>query len=109
MTGREVLTKTKDRLPKEAFALVGDPEDPDTWQLPHHKKSIFRAIRGKTDIEQTVDREKMGVAVTALALGVNRVRRVKASPEQILEAATHLAGHYRKSGRPLPDILAALV
>ena len=105
----ETLTKTEEGLPKEAFAIVGDPEDPDTWKLPHHKKSIFRALRGKLDIEKTVDWERMGAAVTALSPRGYRGQRVEASPEEILEAAKHLANHYRKADKPLPDTLAALV
>jgi hypothetical protein len=27
--------KTKEGLPKEAFAIIGDPQDPETWKLPH--------------------------------------------------------------------------
>ena len=50
MTVKEGLHKTKDGLPKEAFAIVGDPEDTDTWRLPHHKRSIFRALKGELDI-----------------------------------------------------------
>jgi len=34
--------KTKEGLPKEAFAIVGDPEDPETWKLPHHTKARYR-------------------------------------------------------------------
>ena len=109
MTIKKVLPKTKEELPKEAFALVGDPEDPDTWKLPHHQKSIFRAIQGKFDIEKTVDWDRMGTAVAALSPVGYREQRVAASPEQILEAAGHLANHYRKAGKPLPDTLAALV
>lgn len=107
MSGK--LRKTREELPQEAFAIVGNPEDPDTWKLPHHQKNILRALRGKLELEKTVDWEKMGAAVRALSVGANRVRRVQASPEQILEAARHLAGHYRKADKPLPDILAALV
>lgn len=102
------LTKTKEELPKEAFAIVGDPENPDTWQLPHHQKSIFRTLRGKLDIEKTVDWDRMDAVVAALSPGSYRRRRVAASPEEILAAARHLTNHYRKAGRPLPDILAAL-
>ena len=108
MTIEETLTKTEEGLPKEAFAIVGDPEDPDTWKLPHHKKSIFRALRGKLDIEKTVDWEWMGAAVTALSPRGYRGQRVEASPEEILESARHLADHYRKADKPLPDTLAAL-
>jgi len=96
-------------LPKEAFAIVSDPEDPDTWKLPHHTKAIFRALAGKLDIEKTVDWERMGAAVAALSPGGYRGQRVDASPEEILAAARHLANHYRKAGKPLPDTLAVLV
>ena len=108
MARKEVLTRSKEGLPREAFAIAGMPEAPDTWKLPHHKKSILKALKGKLDIEQTVDWAQMGVAIAALSMGGSRRRRVEASPEQILEAALHLAGHYRKSGKPLPDVLAAL-
>ncbi len=109
MTIKEALAKTKEALPGEAFAIVGDPENPDTWKLPHHKKSILRAIRGKLDIEQTVDWNQIPAAVAALSPGGYRGQRVDASPEEILKAAKHLAEHYRKADKPLPDTLAALV
>ena len=103
------LPITKEGLPEEAFALVGNPEEPDTWQLPHHQKSIFRALRGKFDIEKTVDWDRMDAAVATLSLGNYHRREVAASAEQILAAAGHLANHYQKAGKPLPDTLAALV
>ena len=109
MTIKQGLPKTKEGLPKEAFAIVGDPEDPDTWKLPHHQKSILRALKGKLDIEQTVDWERMPAAVAALSPGGYRGQRVDVSPEEILRAARHLANHYRKADKPLPDTLAALV
>jgi len=105
---KKVEIKTRDGLPKEAFAIVGDPEDPDTWKLPHHQKSIFRVLRGKLDVEKTVDWDLMSAAVAALSLNGYRRRTVEASPEGILEAARHLANHYRKAAQSLPDILAAL-
>jgi len=108
MPVKEGLTKTKDGLPKEAFAVVGDPADPDTWKLPHHKKSTFRALKGKLDIEKAVDWGLMPAAVAALSPGGYRGQRVDASPEEILKAAKHLAEHYRRAGKSLPDTLAAL-
>jgi hypothetical protein len=108
MKVREALAETKDGLPKEAFAIVGDPDDPGIWKLPHHKKSILRALKGRLDIEKTVDWELMPAAVAALSPGGYRGRRVEASPEQILQAARHLAAHYLKAGKALPDTLAAL-
>lgn len=109
MAVKERLPKTKEGLPKEAFAIVGEPADPETWKLPHHKETIFRALKGRLDIEATVDWERMQAAVAALSPGGYRGKRVKASPEEILQAAKHLASHYRKAGRQLPDTLAALV
>ncbi len=109
MTVKDGLPKTKEGLPKEAFAILRDPEDPETWKLPHHKKSIFRALRGKINIERTVDWDRMTVAVAALSPGDYRGQRVDASPEEILQAAKHLANHYRKADKPLPDTLAVLV
>jgi len=106
---KEGLPETKEGLPEEAFAIVGDPEDTETWKLPHHKKSIFRALKGKFDIEKTVDWARMPAAVAALSPKGYRGQRVEAGPEDILQAAKHLAGHYRRAGKPLPDILAALV
>jgi hypothetical protein len=108
MKVREAPAKTRDDLPKEAFAIVGDPDDPDSWKLPHHKKSILRALKGRLDIEKTVDWELMPAAVAALSPGGYRGRRVEADPEQILQAAGHLAGHYLKADKPLPDTLAVL-
>ncbi len=109
MTVKQGLPETEGGLPKEAFAIVGDAEDPETWKLPHHRKSIFRALKGKLDIERTVDWERMPAAVAALSPGDYRGQRVDASPEQILQAAKHLAVHYRQANKPLPDTLAALL
>ncbi len=100
--------RTKESLPRQAFAIVGNAENPDTWHLPHHKKSIGRALKGVLDIEQTVDWNQVEVAVNALS-PIYPGKRVHASPEEILVAALHLAEHYRKGNKPLPDILAALV
>jgi len=106
---KEGLPNTKESLPKEAFAIVGKPEAPSTWKLPHHKKSIFRALKGKLNIEKTVDWDLMPAAVAALSPGGYRGQRVEASPGEILQAARHLSYHYSKANRPLPDTLAALV
>ena len=106
---KEGLPETKEGLPEEAFAIVGDKDDPDTWKLPHHTKAILRALKDRLDIEKTVDWDRMPAAVAALSPGGYRGERVQASPEAILSAAKHLAAHYRKADKPLPDTLAALV
>jgi hypothetical protein len=99
--------KTKEGLPKDAFAIVGDPQDPDTWKLPHHTRDIMRA-HGRLDIEKTVDWDRMPAAVAALSPGGYRGERVRASPEDIIKAARHLAAHYSAANKPVPDTLGAL-
>lgn len=99
--------RIKNGLPREAFAIAGEPEEPETWRLPHHKKNIRRALKGAMDIEPTVDWNQVAAAVSRLS-PLNPGKRVPASPEEILGAALHLAAHYRKANKPLPDILAAL-
>jgi hypothetical protein len=105
---------TKEGLPKEAFAIVGDPQDPSTWKLPHHTKAIFRSLRSggaspRLDIEKTVDWDRMPAAVAALSRGGYRGERVKASDEEIIQAARHLARHYEKAGKSVPDTLGTLI
>jgi len=99
--------KTGEGLPPEAFAIVGDPQDPSTWKLPHHTGAILRA-RSRLDIERTVDWDRMPAAVAALSPGGHRGERVKASPEDIIKAARHLAAHYSAANKPVPDTLGAL-
>jgi len=106
---RSGLQSRKEGLPPEAFAIVGDPNDPDTWKLPHHTRAIFRALKGRLDIERTVDWQRMATAVAALSPGGYRGRRVEATSEQILAAARHLASHYQKAGRELPSTLAQIL
>ena len=100
---------TKDGLPKEAFAIIGHSHDPDTWKLPHHTKAIFRALQGRLDIEKTVDWDRMPAAVAALNPGGYRGERVQASAEAIIKAARHLARHYEKADKSVPDTLGALI
>ena len=96
-------------LPWQAFAIVGNKDDPGTWKLPHHTRAIFRAVKGKIGIERTVDWDLMPAAVAAISRAGYRGQRVEASPEDTLEAAKHLADHYRKADKPLPDTLAILI
>ena len=106
---KEAIEKeiTKEGLPKEAFAIVGDPHDTQTWKLPHHTKAILRA-RSRLDVEKTVDWDRMPAAVAALSPGGYRGERVQASPEDIIKAARHLAAHYQAADKPVPDTLGAL-
>lgn len=106
---RNGVRKLKEGLPKEAFAIVGDPDDPETWKLPHHTRAIFRALTGKLSLESTVDWDRMPAAVAALSPGDYREQQVEATREQILHAARHLTSHYQKAGKDLPQTLVALI
>ena len=108
---KEAIEKeiTKEGLPKEAFAIVGDPQDPETWKLPHHTRAIFRALHGRLDIGKTVNWDRMPAAVAALSRGGYRGERVRASEEDIIQAARHLAAHYRHADKSVPDTLGALI
>ena len=100
---------TRDNLPMQAFAIVTDRAKPETWQLPHHTRLIFRAINGnKIGYEHTVDWENMPLMVQFLSRQGIEGQRVQAEPHELLEAAKHLASHYLKAGKPLPDALAVL-
>jgi len=106
---RSGLEARKEGLPAAAFAIIGDADDPATWKLPHHTRAIFRALKDRLDIEQTVDWERMAAAVAALSPGGYRGRQVDAPAEQLLDAARHLAAHYRAAGRELPPTLATIL
>ena len=106
---KEGLPKTKEDLPWQAFAVVADRDDPDTWKLRHHTKGINKAIKGKIGIEHTVDWERMPAAVAALSPGGHRGQRVQATEGEVISAARHLANHYRKADKSIPDTLAVLI
>jgi len=103
------LPRLKEALPWQAFAIVGDKDEPETWKLPHHTKAIFRAIQGKIGHYRTTNWDLLPAAVAALSRGGFRGKRVEATEQQILDAARHLMRHYQENGKPVPDTLAALV
>jgi hypothetical protein len=107
---KEAIQKeiTKEGLPKEAFAIVEDPDNPETWKPPHHTKAILRS-RDRISLEKTVDWDRMPAAVAALSRGGHRGERVQASAEDIIKAARHLANHYEAAGKSVPDTLGALI
>ncbi len=93
--------------PHQAYAVVGSEDKPPTWSLLHHNRLIGRALQGKAGVEHTVDWALVESCVNRLAI-VNRAS-LRLAPEEIIEAARHLAGHYRKARKPLPDVIAGLV
>lgn len=112
MTNKKVkngLSKTKEALPKEAYAIVGDPNDASTWQLPHHTRAILRPAHGKRAGQSTVNWAAMPAAVAALSRGGYRGVRVVATEGEIIAAARHLASHYASAGKSVPDTLAVLI
>src|SRR4030042_682550 len=96
-----VVPRLKDGLPAQAFAIVGDQEDPVTWQLPHHTKAIFRAIQGKVGHYRTTDREHLSAAVAALSRGGFRGKRVEATAQQSLEARLYIKLMNRRRRRKM--------
>jgi hypothetical protein len=89
---------------------MGRSDRPDTWKLPHHKKSILKALKGKLDIERTVNWDRMPAAVAALSPGGYLGQRPDVSGDgEIIESARHPANHYVRAGRPVPDTFAVLI
>jgi hypothetical protein len=119
----------KDGLPWQGFAIAPDKEDPGTWQLPHHTKEAGglevigkkRAAIGKAGgravgpdeigmaYEHTVDWLLLEKAALLLSRYGDEGRRVTADPELIIQAARHLAAHFRKAGRQIPPSLCVLI
>ena len=99
----------KDGLPWQGFAIVPDKQDPAGWQLPHHTREVKRAAIGKVGYEHTVDWLLLEKAVLLLSRFGDEGKRVTADPELIIQGARHLAGHYKKAGRCVPDALCVLI
>lgn len=98
-----------DGLPKEAFAIVPDEKIPAIWMLPHHNQKILRAVQRKASIEDSVDWDLMATAVLSIShRGING-KRIEADPQDVLDAAKHLAEHYRKANKPIPIELCVLI
>jgi hypothetical protein len=103
------LPPLKDGLPWQGFAIVPDKETPEGWQLPHHTKEVKRAVQGKIGYEHTVVWPLLEKASLLLSRYGDEGRRVSADPELIIQAARHLAAHYRKAGRQIPPSLCVLI
>ena len=102
------LKKQRDREIVRLFITEGKRVKELALMFGISQRTVQRALKGRLGIEKTVDWERMPAAVAALSPKGYRGQRVDASPEQILAAAKHLADHYLKADKPLPDNLAAL-
>jgi len=103
------LPLLKDGLPVQAYAIAPDKEDPSGWQLPHHTKEVKRAAQGKVGYEHTVDWLLLEKSVQLVSRFGDEGRRVTADPELIIQAARHMAAHFRKGGRQIPTALCVLI
>ncbi|MDZ4247364.1 MAG: hypothetical protein U1D67_09635 [Dehalococcoidia bacterium] len=106
---KEPLMSFKDGLPMQAFAVIGVKHDNRTWELPHHSLSVLKDHRRGFSLEKSVDWEFMEIAVSRMALGDYRYDPLVVLPEAKIEAARHMAAHYRAAGKPVPDILQAFL
>jgi hypothetical protein len=102
------LNKPKElnKLNKLSYAIIGHPDDPKTWLLPHHTPELNKLYK-LNELENTVDWPAMADSV-ALLTGIHG-NRVAAPPETVIEAARHLAKHYENAKKPVPDALAVLL
>jgi len=109
----ETMPDDKDQdalsLPWQAYAIVPDPNNPLSWRLPHHTKLVRRAAAGKIGFEHTVAWPQLELCVQLVSRAGADGKRVQADPEDIIRGARHLASHYIKAGKPVPDALAVLV
>jgi hypothetical protein len=93
----------KDGLPAQAFAIVPDPADPAGWLLPHHTRQALK------DVDGSVEWPLIEKSTLLLSLQGNEGCRVSADPAHIIDAARHIAGHYRDAGKPIPIDLCVLI
>jgi len=102
-SGLAMTGLSKDGFPAQAFAIAPDPKCPDGWQLPHHKLDVLE------DVEGSVDWLLLEKATLLLSLQGDEGRRIAADPALIIDAARHIAGHYRNAGKPIPTALCVLI
>jgi hypothetical protein len=94
---------SRDGLPAQAFAIVPDPANPISWQLPHHTKNVIKNIEG------SVNWSLLETATVLLSLQGDQGRRISADPALIIAAARHIARHYSAAGIPIPTALCVLI
>jgi len=97
--------KQKDQSPPEELEGLIAEKDEALAARNARIAELEQALSGK---DEQIAAMTQSAAAVALSPRGYRGRRVAASPEEILKAARHLADHYRKANKPLPDTLAAL-
>lgn len=101
-TQQNIVPLLQDGLPRQAFAIVEDPECPSTWYLPHHTGQVMQAVTGKVSYERSVDWVLMAKAIVHLSRSGIDGHCLLSDRSSSLEAACHLASHYHKAGRTVP-------
>ncbi|MCX6006059.1 MAG: hypothetical protein NTZ34_02210 [Chloroflexi bacterium] len=108
-TQQNIVTLLKDGLPRQAFAIVEDPDCPSTWHLSHHTKEVMKAVPGSVSLERSVDWVLMAKAIVQLSRPGIDGNCVVSDRRLSLEAACHLASHYHKAGRRVPYALCICI
>ena len=93
----------KNGLPIDAYAIRPDEYDVSTWQLPHHTSAVLK------DVEDSVDWPLIEKATLLLSMAGDKGHRISADPELIIEAARHIASHYRMAVKSVPIALCVLI
>lgn len=90
---------------QQYFAITGSASDPDTWKLPHHTGG-----QGDRPHDQlAVDWGRVEAAAVAAESGQFRGNNLGATMAQRKTAARHLASHYRKAKKTVPEGLAKFI
>lgn len=108
-TQQNIVPLLNGGLPRQAFAIVEDPECPSTWYLPHHTKRIKRVLLAGDNLQCTVDWKLMGKAIVDLYRQVIDIGCLVSDDRLLAEGASHLEAHYLMAGRPVPSELGYLV
>ena len=108
-TQQNIVPLLKDGLPRQAFAIVEDPDCPSTWHLPHHTEEVMQAVTSRVSYERSVDWVLIAKAIVQLSRPGIDGCYVVSDRRLSLEAACHLASHYHKAGRRVPYALCICI
>lgn len=86
----------------------------DATELTHHNMAEVRRMKRRghlnlAGMQATIDWELMQRAVAMLSPQGDHGVHMPGGAEARIDAARHLAAHYRAAGKPVPDILQALL
>jgi hypothetical protein len=105
MAEKKSVTRGGKKLYRQYFAIMGDADDPSTWKLPHH-------TGGQGDVphaQLSVNWGQARAAIVAAVSGQFRGNKLGATMAQRKTAARHLATHYRKAKKDVPEGLSKFI